>query len=131
MFGAIDVAGSGMRTSRKWLDAVSDNIANLNTASRTDQDAFQSRMIVAQAQDYGHAGGVEATSVQMGSREGRLVYSPDHPLADAEGYIRMPDIDLGDQMAQLLIAQRGYQANIAVVERAKDAYAQAMRIGQR
>jgi flagellar basal-body rod protein FlgC len=131
MFAAFDVAGSGLRTTRKWLDAVSDNISNINTARRTDEDAFRSRMIVAQAERYGGAGGVRVAGAVFGDAEGRLVHQPDHPLADAEGYVRMPDIDLADQMTQLMIAQRGYQANISVVERAKDAYTAALRLGQR
>jgi flagellar basal-body rod protein FlgC len=131
LFAAFDVASSGLRTSRKWLDAVSDNIANINTARRTDEDAFQSRMIVAQANEYGGAGGVRVAGAVFGDPQGRIVYSPDHALADEEGMVRMPDIDLGDQMTQLMIAQRGYQANISVIERAKDAYSQALRLGQR
>ena len=131
MFGAFDVAGSGLRTTRKWLDAVSDNIANINTARRTDEEAFRARMIVAEADNYGSAGGVRVAGAVFGDPVGRLVYSPDHPLADDEGMIRMPDIDLSDQMTQLMIAQRGYQANLSVVERAKDAYAAALRLGQR
>jgi len=131
MFGALDVAGSGMRATRKWLDAVSDNIANINTASRTDQEAFRSRMIVAQAENYGGAGGIRVVGAAFGNAEGRLVYSPTHALADNEGMVRMPDIDLGDQMTQLMIAQRGYQANISVIERAKDAYQMALQLGRR
>jgi flagellar basal-body rod protein FlgC len=68
--------------------------------------------------------------VLYGSAEGRLVHDPSHPLADENGMIRMPDIELGDQMTQLIAAQRGYQANLAVVERARDAYAQALQIGR-
>jgi flagellar basal-body rod protein FlgC len=131
VFGAFDVAGSGLRVTRKWLDAVSDNISNINTASRTDQEAFRARMIVAEAENYGGPGGVRVARAEFGSAEGRMVHNPTHPLADAEGYVRMPDIDLGDQMTQLMIAQRGYQANISVVERAKDAYQAALRLGQR
>ena len=131
MFGAFDVAGSGLRTTRKWLDAVSDNIANLSTARRTDEEAFRARMVVAQAEGYGSAGGVRVAGAVYGDPAGRLVHSPDHPLADEEGMVRMPDIDLSDQMTQLMIAQRGYQANLSVVERAKDAYSAALRLGQR
>lgn len=131
MFGAFDVAGSGLRTTRKWLDAVSDNIANLNTAQRTEESAFQARMVVAQAADYGGAGGVRVAGVEFGSAEGRLLHAPDHPLADEDGMVRMPDMDLSDQMTQLMIAQRGYQANLSVVERAKDAYSAALRLGAR
>jgi flagellar basal-body rod protein FlgC len=44
--------------------------------------------------------------------------------------VRMPDIDLADQMGQLIIAQRGYQANLAVVQRAQDAYGKALELGR-
>ena len=131
LFAAFDVAGSGLRASRKWLDAVSDNIANVNTARRTDQEAFRGRMVVAQAEQYGNAGGVRVTAAAFGDPVGRLVHQPDHPLADEGGYIRLPDIDLGDQMTQLMIAQRSYQSNLSVVERAKDAYSQALQLGRR
>ena len=131
MFAAFHVAGSGLLATRKWLDAVSDNIANMNNVSRTSDRAFQARMVVAQAEQYGSAGGVRVAGAVFGSAEGRVVYSPDHPLADELGYVRAPDIDLGDQMTQLLIAQRGYQANLSVVKHAQDAYTQALQLGKR
>ena len=59
------------------------------------------------------------------------VYDPTHPLADGEGYVKYPDIDLGDQMTELIMAQRGYQANLAVVERATNAYQAALQLGKR
>ena len=131
MFAAFDVAGSGLRASRKWLDAVSDNIANLNTVSPTSGRAFQARMVVAQAEQYGSAGGVRVTGAAFGDPQGRVVHSPDHPLADEGGYVRMPDIDLGDQMTQMMIAQRGYQANLSDVKTAQDAYTSALQLGKR
>ena len=130
MFGALEVAGSGMRATRKWLDAVSDNIANINNVSRTSENAFQARMIVAQAESYGSAGGVRVTGAAFGDPAGRTIHQPDHPLADEQGYVRVPDIDLGDQMTQLMIAQRGYQANISVVKTAQEAYTKALQLGR-
>ena len=131
LFDAISIAGSGMTTHRKWLDAVSDNISNINTASRTSEDAFKERMVDVQAVQYGQGdGGVRVAGVQFGSGEGRVVYEPDNPLADADGNVKYPDIDLGDQMAELMMAQRGYQANAAVIDRAKDAYTAALQLGK-
>jgi flagellar basal-body rod protein FlgC len=131
MFDALGISGSGLLAHRKWLDAVSDNIANINNATSTDQSAFKERMVVAQAVDYGSGeGGVRVAGAEFGSGEGRLVYEPDHPLADDEGYVRYPDIDLGEQMTQLIMAQRGYQANIASMERATDAYQAALQLGK-
>ena len=130
-FDTIGIAGSALYVHRKWMDAVSDNIANANTVTGTNQDAFQERFIVAQAVDYGSGeGGVEVGSARLGSAAGRLVYQPDHPLADAKGYVKMPDMDLGDQMVALMMAQRGYQAQLAVIERATTAYQQALQLGK-
>ena len=135
IFGAIGAAGSGMTLARKWMDAVGDNLANMNNASRTTEAAFQQRYVVAQAKDYGtdyatSAGGVDIAGVAFGSAEGRLRYEPDEVLADAEGYVRYPDIDMASQMGQLIISQRAYQANAAVVDRAKTSYEAALAIGR-
>jgi flagellar basal-body rod protein FlgC len=129
LFGAMNIAGSGLVLHRRWMDAVSDNIANINTVRPTNENAFQARYVVAQANDYGQAEGVQVAGVEFGDAEGRMVLQPDHPLADAEGYVRLPDIDMSDQMTQLIMAQRGYQANLAVVERAQAAYQQAIGLG--
>lgn len=131
-FAAIGIAGSALGTYRKWLDAVSDNLANINTVRSTDEAAFQARYIVAQANDSqgGDSGGVHVAGAAFGSAEGRLVYEPNHPLADAEGNVRYPDIDMASQMTQLIMAQRGYQANASVVDRAKEMYTTALQIGR-
>jgi flagellar basal-body rod protein FlgC len=131
VFDSIDVAGSGLLAHRKWLDAVSDNISNINSVTSTGDDAFQERFIVAQAVDYGSGeGGVRVARAELGSAEGRLVYEPDNPLADADGYVKYPDIDLGEQMTNLIMAQRGYQANLATMERATNAYQAALQLGK-
>ncbi|WP_336921771.1 flagellar basal body rod protein FlgC [Aquipuribacter sp. SD81] len=130
-FPVFGVAGSGVAVYRKWLDAVSDNISNINTVRRTDEAAFQARYVLARSTELEPGiGGVTVGGIRLGSAEGRMVYAPDHPLADEGGYVRLPDIDLGSQMTQLMMAQRGYQANLAVVDRARDAYAAAVNIGR-
>jgi flagellar basal-body rod protein FlgC len=128
LFGALGIAGSGVTVHRKWLDAVSDNIANMNNVSATSGEAYRERFVVATPAADGQ--GAQIGGVQFGDGQGRLVYEPDHPLADADGMVRYPDIDLGGQMSQLIMAQRGYQANLAVVERATDAYQAALQLGK-
>jgi flagellar basal-body rod protein FlgC len=129
IFGAIGVAGSGMTVYRKWLDAISDNLSNMSTVRSTDEDAFQARYVVAKSIESGN-GGVQVAGIALGSAEGRLVYEPDHPLADEDGNVRYPEIDMASQMTQMIMAQRGYQANAAVVDRARDAYQSALQIGR-
>jgi flagellar basal-body rod protein FlgC len=132
MFDTLGISASGLMVNRKWMDAVSDNMSNLNTVNPYDDEPFRERLIVAQAVDYGSGtGGVRVARAEFGGDpEGRIVYEPDHPLANEEGYVRYPDIDMGDQMVQLMMAQRGYQANLAVVERATNAYQAALRLGK-
>jgi flagellar basal-body rod protein FlgC len=131
IFGAIGIASTGLTVYRKWLDAVSDNLANMSTVRGTNEDAYQARYVIAEAVDYGQGnGGVQVGGVALGSAEGRLVYEPNHPLADEDGYVRYPDIDMASQMSQLIMAQRGYQANAAVVDRAKASYESALQIGR-
>ena len=131
VFDTLGISGSGLLAHRKWMDAVSDNISNINTVRRTNEDAFQERFVVAQSVDYGSGeGGVRVARAEFGSGEGRLVYEPNHPLADEEGYVKYPDVDLGDQMTQLMMAQRGYQAGLAVVERSTNMYQAALQLGK-
>ena len=128
IFESIGIAGTGATTYRKWLDAVSDNLSNMNDAVSTSQSAFQQRYVIAQQSADGK--GVQVGGIALGSKEGRIVYDPQNPLADANGNVRYPDIDFSDQMGQLIMAQRGYQANLSVVDRAKDAYQAALQLGR-
>jgi flagellar basal-body rod protein FlgC len=127
-FDAIGIAGSAMTVHRKWLDAIADNIANINTAKPTTDAAFQARYVV--AQEGANDSGVYVKGAAFGSAEGRMVYEPSNPIADEKGYVRYPDIDLADQMGQLIMAQRGYEANANVVDRAKTSYEAALQIGK-
>ena len=118
--------------NRKWMDAVSDNMSNLNTVNPYEAEPFRERLIVAQAVGYGSGeGGVRVARAEFGGDpQGRVVYEPDHPLANEDGMVRYPDIDMGDQMVSLMMAQRGYQANLSVVDRAREAYQAALQLGR-
>lgn len=129
-FGAIGIASTGMTVHRKWLDAVSDNLANQNTVTGTGEDAYRAKYVVATEIGSENGGGVQVAGIALGSAEGRMVYEPTHALADEDGYVRYPDVDMASQMTQLIIAQRGYQANAAVVDRAKASYEAALQIGR-
>lgn len=120
-----------MYTNRKWMDALSDNIANANTVKPFDSPAYQERFVVAEeANVNGSGGGVRVKGVQFGNAEGQLRYEPNNPMANADGYVRAPDMNLGDQLTSLIAAQRGYQANAAAVQRAKEAYQAALMLGR-
>jgi flagellar basal-body rod protein FlgC len=131
MFDALRVINSGMQLHQTWMNAISDNIANINTVRPSTQSAFQARYVVAQPVETGTTGGgVQIAGVSLGSATGRLVYSPNDPLADARGYVRLPDIDLGEQMTDMIMAERGYQANAANLDRVRATYQAALAMGR-
>ena len=126
-FDALRIAGSSLGMHQTWLDALAHNIANVNTVKGTGENAFQEQLVVAAARD---DGGVDVAGVDLGSAEGRMTYQPNHPLADAQGYVRLPDMELGDQMSSLVMAQRGFQASVQTTKHAQDTYAAALQIGR-
>lgn len=134
VFSALSVSGSGMGAYKLWIDAVADNVANIDNVTSTDQSAFQERFVVVRPVDGaggdGIGRGVAVEGVQFGDPNGRVVYEPGNPLADDNGMVRRPDIELADQMIFLQVAQRGYQANINVFERARESYEAALGIGK-
>jgi len=137
MFDSLRIANSGMGAYRTFMDATADNIANVQTARRTDEDAFQARRVTVASTNYRGATrleggtGVRVVGVQFGDAQGRVVYDPQHPLADADGNVRMPEVDLGAEMANLVLAQRAYQAQTTTVKTAVEAYQTAIEIGRR
>jgi flagellar basal-body rod protein FlgC len=137
MFPVFQIAGSALTTNRLWMNAIADNIANVNNVRPMSEAAYQERFVVAQelpsraGDPVGIGGGVAATTVEYGDPEGIVVYDPQHPFADKNGLVRRPDVNLADQMTNLILAQRAYQLNLAVVDRARDSYLQALQINGR
>lgn len=141
LFDAISTAATGADASQTWLNAVSDNIANINDVTAPSQGAYQARYVVmaaapAQPGATGQGssvnasigGGVEVTGIALGSPAGVLEYDPSNPLADKQGMVRAANVDLGTQMTDMIMAQNGYEANITTIARAQQAYQAALEL---
>lgn len=127
-FDSLRIANTSLGAHQTWLDAVAGNIANVNTVRSTDDEAFRATYVVFDPRD---DGGVDVEGFAQSSAEGRVVHSPNHPLADEDGYVRMPDVDMAAQMSELVMAQRGYQASVQVTKTSQDTYTAALQIGNR
>ena len=125
MFPLFDIAGSALTTHRIFMNAIADNIANINTVKPMSEPAFQERFIVAQeipsqpGEPVGVGGGVAPVAVELGDPVGIVTYDPNNPLADANGLVRRPNVNLGDQMTNLIIAQRAYQLSSSIASTQK------------
>ncbi len=128
MFGALDAASTGVALGRTWMDATSDNVANLNTVRPAGEQPFRARLVVAQAKEGTEGVGVERLAEKGGAPE--VVYDPENPLADAAGYVTRPQVDLTEEMTNMMMASRLYQANLSVMQQARDSYKAALTIGQ-
>lgn len=126
-FDLLRIANSSLGMHQTWLDSLANNIANVNTAKRTSENAYQAQMVIAGARP---DGGVEVAGIAVSDPTGRLVHDPTNALADAEGYVRLPEIDLASQMSQLVMAQRGFQASVQTTKTAQDSYNAALQIGR-
>lgn len=126
-FDTLRIASSSLGVHQVWLDALANNIANVNTVKRTSEDAFQAQMPIVRASE---GGGVEIAGIALSDPAGRVVSDPNSPLADADGNVRAPEDDLGTQMTQLVMAQRGFQASVQVTKDAQDTYRSALEIGR-
>ena len=126
-FDMLAIANTSLGMHQTWLDALADNIANVNTIRRTSQKAFQAQMVIANSRP---GGGVDVAGIALGDPAGRMISDPTSPLADADGYVRAPDIDMASQMSQLVMAQRGFQASVQVTKNAQDTYNSALQIGR-
>jgi flagellar basal-body rod protein FlgC len=132
IFKILDVATSGMGAYKTWLNAVADNVANMNNVVRTDEAAFQERFIIVEPKvgEDSLGDGVVVAGVEFGDPNGIIAYEPNHPLADEEGMVRRSAVSLTDQMVYMQLAQRGYQANVRSFESAKEAYETILTIGR-
>jgi flagellar basal-body rod protein FlgC len=127
LFGALDTAATGVTLGRTIMDVVSDNVANVNTVRAAGQEPFRASLVVAQS--LSGTNGVSVSGVVQQGGKPDVVYDPENPLADSGGYVTRPKVDLTEEMTNMMMASRLYQANLSVMQQARDSYAQALRIG--
>ena len=127
MFGALDAAASGVSLGKTWMDVTADNVANVNTVRPAGQAPFRATMVVAESLPGTQGVAVQGLVEQAGPPD--VVYDPENPLADKAGFVTRPKVDLTEEMTNMLMAERLYQANLSVMQQAKESYQQALRLG--
>lgn len=147
IFRSLDIAGSGLTANRLWMDTISGNLANVNTTRTQSGGPYQRRVPVFHERmmeaiddrDYrlrngwfGHyrSSGVRVTEIVEDNTPPRLAYQPDHPDANADGYVAYPNVNVVKEMVDLMVASRAYEANLTVVESDKAVWTSALGIMQ-
>ena len=128
MFDAISTSATGLQAYHSWLDVIADNVANVNDTTSPSGNVFRTHYV--QVAENSAGDGVHVASVTDQANNGVLQPDPTNPLADSQGYVRHADVNLSEQMGDMIMAQRAFQANASMIDRAKDAYQAALNIGK-
>ena len=120
MLNVFQIAGSALTAQSMRLNTVASNLANANSAHRSDGQGYKSKQVMFQAVPMGDGQGVQVTGVVESNAPARLVYEPNNPLADAKGYIAYPNVDAVEEMVNMISSSRSYQTNAEVMSTAKD-----------
>lgn len=114
LFGGMRVSASALQAERLRMNIIAENIANAETTRTPEGGAYRRRQVILAtvAAKRGTAGaGVEVVAVRDDPTPGPLVPDPTHPDANAEGYVQMPNVSLPNEMVDMMVATRAYEAN--------------------
>jgi flagellar basal-body rod protein FlgC len=134
IFESMEVAGSALTAHRLWMDTISSNLANINTTRTLAGGPYKRKVpVFAEMLDrtiggYKDIGGVRVVEIAEDPSEPRLSYQPDHPDANGDGYVALPNVNLVREMTDMLVASRAYDANLAVADTAKTMWSGALEI---
>lgn len=134
MFNSLDISTSGLVAQRARLNAISSNLANISTQVNEagENVPYQPRFVIFQADEDLRTSsggmGVKVASIETSKTPPRLKYEPHHPLANQDGYVAYPNIDMTSEFVDSLEATRAYEANVGVIEVTKDLTQYTLRI---
>jgi len=139
---SLNISGSGLTAQRFRMDVISENIANIDTTRTENGDPYRRKMVVLSStnnfkdmvvknlNEYKITGGVEVSDIVEDQSEFKLVYDPEHPDADENGYVSMPNVDSLKETVDMMEAYRAYQANVTALNTTKQMAVKALEIGR-
>jgi flagellar basal-body rod protein FlgC len=121
LFRTLDIGTTGLVAQAVRLNAVASNVANAESVAGPDGQPYRARQVVFQASRIaGAAGlGVSVSRIVESDAEPRLEFRPDHPFANEDGYVVMPNVNPVEQMVDMISASRGYQMNLEIMNVSK------------
>ncbi len=138
------ISSSGMAAQRMRMNTIASNIANINTTQTPEGGPYRRKDVVFEAmpdaknfgeiitstEPAGNFQRVQVTDVISDRKAPLLKYEPDHPDANADGYVAYPNINLMEEMTNMIQASRSYEANVTAIQASKDMALSALEIGR-
>ena len=140
---ALDIGASGLAAERTNINIISMNLANVKTTRTPEGGPYQRKSVLLSSVEVDQPfsmhmqsavdkelRGVRVMHIATDTRPFKMVFEPGHPDADEQGMVKYPDINMVEEMANLMTAQRGYEANVSTIDAVKSMYNKALEIGR-
>lgn len=140
-FDTLRISASGLSAERLSMDTIASNIANVDTTRGANGKPYRRKIAVFQENlnqelnkntgSYEDVPmGVKAVGIVDDSSPLRREYDPSNPDADAQGYVSKPNVNVLNEMADMIVATRTYEANVTAIESEKSMFSKALEIGR-
>jgi flagellar basal-body rod protein FlgC len=137
IISGIDITASALNAQKTRLDIIAQNIANAQTTRTAAGGPYQRQLISFETELVRQAGngqpalrGVQISSITSDKTPGERIHDPQHPDADSQGMVTMPNVNLAYEMVDLITATRAYEANLAVAKNGREMAQRTFQIGQ-
>ena len=135
LFNVFDIAGSAMSAETVRLNVTASNLANAQSVGSSEQSTYHARHPVFAAVMGSRRGdaasvGVAVNGIVESQAPLEQRYQPEHPMANEEGYVFLPNVNIVDEMANMISASRSYQGNVEVLNTSKQLMLATLKLGQ-
>jgi len=132
MFSIFNVSGSAVSAQSQRLNVVASNLANADSVAGPDGKGYKSRQVVFQTvpMDTQATAGVKVNAITESNQPFKRIHNPNHPSADAEGYVNYSNVNPVEEMVNMISASRSYQNNVEVMNTAKTLLLKTLQMGQ-
>jgi len=132
LLSVFDIAASSMAAQTQRLNTTASNLANAESVVSSNGQPYRAKQVVFSTTPVGAeaANGVRVTQVVEDKSAPKQVYDPKHPLADAQGYVAMPNVNVVEEMVNMISASRSYQTSVDLMNTAKSMALKTLSIGQ-
>ncbi|HKB53175.1 MAG TPA: flagellar basal body rod protein FlgC [Ramlibacter sp.] len=126
------IAGSALDAQSQRMNVTASNMANADSVTGPDGKPYRARQVVFQVAPLGDSqvGGVRVSDVVEDAAAPRTVFDPKNPLANADGYVTLPNVSVVEEMTNMISASRSYEANVEVLNTARSLMVKTLSIGQ-
>jgi len=133
LFNVFEIAGSGLSAQSQRLNVVASNLANAESTTGANGEVYRARQVVFSTTSVANAGaessGVRVSGVIEDQAPLRRQFDPKHPMADAQGYVTFPNVNVVEEMVNMISASRSYQTNVDMMNTAKNLLLKTLSLG--